>query len=214
MNFRVFLVPLCVSSLIFLVLPTDCPSVISTNELVQLMDKKDWTTSRFVAELAADRGTEAIPPLMDMLQHGDEIAKDSAMMVIRRLKASCAIPVLIELLAYRVDKEGGGWISTFMASDTLAELNEGAVEPLLKVVAEKGGHTRRMAIRTLGKVHDERATRALLDIFANTDDPHWSEATLQLARRKDDVGFTVLKLAEMDDRVWEDVQKLPIGPKR
>lgn len=211
MNFRMFLVPLCVSNLIFLVLPTDCPSAISTNELVQLMDEKDRTTSRFVAELVADRGAEAIPPLIDVLQHGDEIAKDSAMMVIGRLKASCAIPALIELLAYRDDKEGGGWISTFMASDTLAELSEGAVEPLLKVVAEKGGHTRRMAIRTLGKVHDERAMQALLDIFANTDDPHWSEATLQLARKKDDIGFTVLKLAEMDDRVWEDVQKLPIG---
>lgn len=211
MNFRMILVPLCVSSLIFLMLPTDCPSVISTNELVQLMDKKDWTTSRFVAELAADRGTEAVPPLIDMLRHGDEIAKDSAMMVIGRLKASGAIPALIELLAYRDDKEGGGWISALRASKTLAELGDEAVEPLLKVVAENGGNARRMAIRTLGKIHDERATRALLDIFENTDDPHWSEATLRLAKKKDDFGYSVLKLAETDDRVWEAVQNVPIG---
>ena len=70
MNCRMFLTPLCVGSFIILVSPTDCPSAISTNELVQLMDKKDWTTSRFVAELVADRSAEAIPPLIDMLQLG------------------------------------------------------------------------------------------------------------------------------------------------
>lgn len=211
MNCRMFLTPPFVGSFIFLVLPTNCPSAISTNELVQLMDKKDWTTSRSVAELVADRGTEAIPPLIDILQHGDEIAKDSAMMVIRRLKASCAIPVLIELLAYRDFKEGGGWISALMASRTLVEFGAGAVEPLLNVVSENSGNARRMAIRTLGEIDDEHAVRALRNIFSNTDDPHWSEAARHLGRRDDDVGLSVLKLAETDDKVWKAVQDVSIG---
>lgn len=38
--------------------------IISTDELVNLMNNKSWTTCRFIAELLVERGSEAIPPLI------------------------------------------------------------------------------------------------------------------------------------------------------
>ncbi|MBM3241647.1 HEAT repeat domain-containing protein [Candidatus Poribacteria bacterium] len=211
MRLQIVVFSLFLGLLIFLITSRYCAGDISTNELVQLMDKKDWTTSRFVAELAVERGAEAIPPLIDMLQHGDEIARDNAMMAIRKLKDPRAIPVLIELLAYKDFKRGGGWLTAVSASETLEEFGEEAVEPLLKVLKEKSGNIRRMVVTTLGEIDDEKALQALQEIFLNRNDPHWEDAALYLAGREDDIGYSVFKLAEKDEKLREIVSKMLTG---
>ncbi len=208
------LVSLFAGSFMSLVTPVCCAGRIPTNELVQLMDKKGWTTATFVGELVAERGKEAIPPLIDILQHGDDVARDSAMMAIRKLKDPRAIPVLIDLLAYKHSRKGGGWLTAVSASRTLEEFGGEVVEPLLKVLEGENENARRMAVRSLRDIDDEQAIQALQEVFSNRDDPHWKDAARYLAEKEGDVGYSVFGLAEEDEELWDVISRKRIGHRK
>ncbi len=173
-----------------------CAGSIPTDELVQFMNGKSATTCRFVAELVLERGTEAIPALIEMSRSGDAIARANAIIVLRKLKDPRAIPALIVLLSLE---------PVSYASRALREFGKDAVEPLLNALRKKNGNARRLAVRALGNIDDQRAVRALQKIFSNRNDLNWKEAALGLAKREDEIGYSVLRLADEDEQVREAV---------
>gem|GEM_PF-3570966 len=183
-------------------LVSDYTGRIPTDELVQLIiHARSNLMCYFAAELAGERGAEALPALLDILRHSDAFRwlgtpecvittpVEGAFWAIGKIRDPRAIPVLVESYTeepYKYDR----------ALLTLRQFGGDAVVPLLNILKHPTGDVRSSAvIRTLGEIDDPRAIQALQEIVSHRDDPHWLDAAKSLAMRKDEAGRSVRRLA-------------------
>ena len=193
--------------------PEHCIGTIPNNELAQLINRESWTTSKFVAAVAAERGIETIPPLLDMMEHGGEYlpayVRASIWWVVREMEDPDLPRLLIEFLERR------GW-TDMQGLRILGRFGSQGVEPLLKALEQTTGVWRGTVIEALGEIDDSRAGQALLEIVSDRNDPHWHNAVVALTNRRDNAGYSLLELANNDPDVWEYVARglEPVDDKR
>lgn len=177
---------------------------IPTHELVQLMYSGNALTNLFVAHLAAERGAEAVPELLDVLRRGNEIWTtlmfgpgalvpiSGAFWATEKLRDTRAIPTLVELSKDQQYKY------RYWALATLKQFGGHAVDPLLDLLKQAEGEDRQAVIWNLAQIDDPRTARALQDIVFHKDDPSWWDVTSSLAVRKDEAGRSIHRLALSD----------------
>ncbi len=181
--------------------------VIPTDELVQLIDSKHWTTSRFVAAVVAERGKEAIPPLLAAIEHSDENARNhvlsSTWWAIGEIEDPELPGLLTEILRSR------GWQDT-SGYGILAGSGSQGVEPLLEALGKATGSKRRFVIDALGRLDDPGSGQALLEIASNEDESHSHRraAVSALVNRRSDAGYSLLELANSDPDMWKYVARM------
>jgi HEAT repeat protein len=196
---------------------------IPTHELVQLMYSGNALTNLFVAYLAAERGAESVPELLDVLRRGNEmwttrmfgpgtlVPISGAFWAIRKIRDTRSIPTLVELFKDEQYKH------RYRALGTLKQFGSHAVDPLLDLLKQAKGEDRQAVIRNLVEIDDPRVARALQDVVSHKDDPSWWNVTNSLAMRKDEAGRSIRRLALSDPDIagiilWDvdDKMLLPI----
>ncbi|MFC1712400.1 HEAT repeat domain-containing protein [Candidatus Poribacteria bacterium] len=173
---------------------------IPTDELVQLIHNKTWTTQYLVANVAAERGIEALPSLLNMVDYTDESVQRGIWMTVAKLEDPDSMQLVLEFL------ESRGW-QDMRGLSILREFGSQRVEPLLRALEQTTSHRRARVIEILGGSSDPRAGEGLLKIVSNRDDPNWDFVTIMLAKRRDEAGHILLGLAESDPDVWQVVSK-------
>ncbi len=77
--------------------------IIPTNELVQLIHNKTWTTQYLVARVAAERGIEALPSLLNVVDYTDKSAQQGIWSAVAELEDPDSMQLALEFL------ESRGW---------------------------------------------------------------------------------------------------------
>ncbi len=189
---------------------SDFTGKIPTDKLIQLIYSKELYTCYFIAELAGRRGNEAVPALLDIIRHGDNIQSKGrgifgtltpltgVFHVIGELKDSRAISVLIELFKNKQYKD------RYSALLELRYFGKDSVIPLLNLMKQTTANERRSVIDNIAEIDSPQAIKALQDIASNKKDPDWRSAAYSMAMKENEAaGRSMRRLALKDTGIAE-----------